>query len=88
MTMGVAMKSATIKWIKATYKNLKLKTNYKWVDGKWYIWKDKYGHEELARMKSDAFDHFLPTTAFIQEEDIVAFREVEEGELCYEKSNN
>lgn len=82
------MKSATIKWIKATYKNLKLETKYKWVDGKWYIWKDKYGHEELARMKSDVFDHFLPNTSFIQEEDIVAFREVEEGELCYEKSNN
>lgn len=51
-----------------------------WVPGRWYMWRDKYGNEEAARMKDDAFDHSYPPTKVIKQEDVVAFRELTKEE--------
>lgn len=51
-----------------------------WRPGRWYMWRDKHGNEEIARMKDDAFDHFYPPTVVIKEEDVVAYRELTEKE--------
>ena len=61
-------------WQKCQYVDLKLRHNGTWKDGKWYEWKDIYGHIEKARMKLDAYDHFFPDTKVIKEENVVAYR--------------
>lgn len=64
-----------IKWHFCSYTCEKLIHDGSWEDGKWYEWLDKYGNKEVARMKSDSYDHFYPPTKTLREKDIVAFRE-------------
>lgn len=61
-------------WQQCVYADLKLRHNGTWIGGKWYEWKDIYGHIERARMKLDAYDHFFPDTKVIKEENVVAYR--------------
>lgn len=66
-----------MEWHKCYYDETKLQHDGTWRGGKWYVWRDKYGNEEVARMKEDAIDHFLPPAKIIEHENIVAFREIE-----------
>ena len=67
-------------WHPCSYNDDKLEHDGTWKDGKWYKWLDKYGNQEIARMKLDAYDHFYPQTAVIKEEDVIAFREIKPNE--------
>ena len=66
-------------WHPCEYEGVKLiiKDDYEWIDGRWYMWKDKYGNIEKGRMKLDAMDHFFPDTKIIKEDDVIAFKEIE-----------
>lgn len=35
------------------------------TDGDWNWWMDKEGNVEFARMKEDAYDHFYPSTKYL-----------------------
>ena len=66
-------------WHPCEYVHCKLEHDGSWVDGKWYVWRDVDGNEEIARMKLDGYDHFYPSTRIIEEEKVVAYREVRWG---------
>lgn len=68
-------------WHQCEYIDYHLKHDGSWVDGRWYEWKDRYGNIEIARMKLDAIDHFFPRAEIIKEEDVAAFREIEEAPI-------
>lgn len=70
---------AGYEWHPCKYEHMKLEHDGSWEDGKWYVWRDADGHEEIARMKLDAYDHFYPPTKVIEEENVVAYREVRWG---------
>lgn len=77
--MALAFIIPNSEWHPCRYVNHKLEHDGTWIDGKWYRWLDKHGNSEICRMKKDAFDHFYPQTAVIQEEDVVAFKELKEN---------
>ena len=62
-------------WHECLYRDGRLYHDGTWEEGKWYEWLDLYGNREIARMKSDAIDHFFPCSERIKELHVVAFRE-------------
>lgn len=66
-------------WHKCSYEDGRLIHDGSWVPGKWYEWKSISGETECARMKRDIpDDHFFPPPSRIFEENVIAFRELEE----------
>lgn len=66
-------------WHKCSYKDGRLIHDGSWVPGKWYEWRSINGETERARMKQDIpDDHFFPPSKRIFEENVIAFRELEE----------
>lgn len=64
------------KWNVVGYTHMQLFGKNLPEDGQWAVWKDKLGHIEIARFKYDAQDHFFPQTKYIEEENVIAWRDL------------